>query len=259
MELGLTGQVAVVTGASKGIGLAVTQALVAEGATVIAGARGSSAELDKLVADGMVQAVEVDLTEPDAGTRLVAAAGDRIDVLVNNVGAARPRLGGFLEVTDEQWLASLTINLMAAIRTTRAVLPLMLAAGRGSIVNVGSVNAFLPDPAVIDYSAAKAALWNFAKSLSKEVGGRGVRVNTVDPGPVATALWLGDSGVAATVAEATGQKAADVAAAAAADMVTGRFTQPHEVADLVVMLAGNPLPNVTGANFTIDGGLIKTL
>jgi NAD(P)-dependent dehydrogenase (short-subunit alcohol dehydrogenase family) len=259
MELGLAGQVAVVTGASKGIGLAVTQALVREGVRVIAGARGTSEELDKLVAGGAVQAVQVDLGRPDAPARLVAAAGDRIDILVNNVGAAHPRLKGFLEVTDEEWLTSLNINLMAAVRTTRAVLPLMLDAGKGAIVNIGSVNASLPDPAVIDYSAAKAALANFAKSLSKEVGARGVRVNTVDPGPVATALWLGDTGVAETIAAATGQLAADVAAQAAGDMVTGRFTQPREVADLVLMLAGDRIPNVTGASFTIDGGLIKTL
>ena len=104
-------------------------------------------------------------------------------MLVNNVGAVTPRLDGFLTVTDEQWIDSLKLEFMAAVRTTRAALPQMLEAGQGAIVNTCSVNAFLPDPAVIDYSAAKAALANFSKALSKEVGPRGIRVNTVSPGP----------------------------------------------------------------------------
>ena len=93
---------------------------------------------------------------------------------------------------------------MAAVRTTRAALPQLLRRGGGSIVTVSSVNAFLPDPLVVDYSAAKAALSSYCKSLSKEVGAQGIRVNTVSPGPVATALWLGEGGVAATVAGAAG-------------------------------------------------------
>ena len=178
---------------------------------------------------------------------------------MNNVGAAPTRPGGFLSVTDDQWYDSFTLNAMAAIRATRSVLPLMLAAGRGAIVNVASVNAFLPDPAVIDYGAAKAALVNFAKSLSKEVGPKGVRVNSVSPGPVATDLWLGEHGVAQTVALASGADPKTVAENAVSGSATGRFTQPQEVADLVVLLASDRAANVTGANFTIDGGLIATL
>jgi len=126
------------------------------------------------------------------------------------------------------------------------------------IVNISSANAFLPDPAVMDYSAAKAALANFSKSLSKEVGPKGIRVNTISPGPVATDLWLGDGGVAATVSRATGAKPEDVAHQAASDSVTGRFTQPGEVADVVLFLASDHTANITGANVTIDGGLITT-
>jgi NAD(P)-dependent dehydrogenase (short-subunit alcohol dehydrogenase family) len=259
MDLGLEGTVAVVTGASRGIGLAVTRALVAEGVRVVAGARASSPELDELVKAGSVQLAQVDLSDADAPAELVALAGDRLDILVNNVGAATPRLEGFLKVTDEQWLASVNLNLMAAVRTTRAALPLMLANGGGSIVNVSSVNAFLPDPAVIDYSAAKAALASFSKAISKEFGAQGIRVNTVSPGPVATALWLGDDGVAARVAQATGASPDEVAGGAARQSVTGRFSQPAEVADLVVLLASGRTGNVTGSNITIDGGLITTL
>jgi NAD(P)-dependent dehydrogenase (short-subunit alcohol dehydrogenase family) len=134
----------------------------------------------------------------------------------------------------------------------------MLAAGRGSIVNISSVNAVLPDPSVIDYCAAKAALANFSKALSKEVGPRGVRVNTVSPGPVETDLWLGTGGVAATVSQATGLTAEQVIDQAAQVAVTGRFSQPAEVADLALLLASDRAGNVTGADITIDGGFVPT-
>src|SRR6476469_6312960 len=213
MDLGLDGRVAVVTGASKGIGLAITRALVAEGVRVFAGARETSAELAELADQQSVQPVLVDLATPAGPVDLVAAALDsgRLDILVNNVGRVSPRLNGSLVITDDQWLSTIDLNLMAAVRTTRAALPAMLAAGHGSIVTTSSVNAFVPDPGVIDYSAAKAALTNFSKALSKEVGARGVRLNTVSPGPVATDLWLGSGGVAAAVGHATGREPEAVA------------------------------------------------
>ena len=259
MDLGLTGKVAVVTGASKGIGLAIVRGLAANGAHVIAGARTSSPELAELEKDGLVQITQVDLTEAAGPAALVARAGDRIDILVNNVGGAPARTGGFLSITDDDWLSTITINLLAAVRTTRAALPAMLAAGGGAIVYMGSVNSRLPDPAVMDYSAAKAALASFAKALSKEVGPHGIRVNSVGPGPVATDLWLGAAGVAATVGAATGADPKDVAGQAASQMVTGRFTTPDEVADLVLFLASERAANITGADYAIDGGLNQTL
>jgi NAD(P)-dependent dehydrogenase (short-subunit alcohol dehydrogenase family) len=259
MDLDLKGQTAVVTGASRGIGLAIVRALASAGVNVIAGASRSSAELDELVRTGPVQSVTVDLAEPAGPGELASVAGDRIDILVNNVGSAPARTGGFLSITDEDWDASITLNLMAAVRTTRAALPVMLAAGQGAIVNICSANARLPDPAVMDYSAAKAALASFSKALSKEVGPKGIRVNTVSPGPVATDLWLGKGGVAATVSAATGARPEDVENQAAHQMVTGRFTRPAEVADLVLFLASDRTANVTGADFAIDGGLITTL
>ena len=259
MDLGLTGKTAVVTGGSKGIGLAVVRGLAAAGARVVTGARTSSAELKALAGDGLVQAVEVDLADPAGPGPLAALAGDQIDILVNNVGGAPARTGGFLSITDEEWLATLNLDLLAAVRTTRAVLPAMLAAGHGAIVTICSVNARLPDPAVLDYSVAKAGLASFSKGLSKEVGPHGIRVNTVSPGPVATDLWLGDAGVAQTVSRATGARAEDVQRAAASQMVTGRFTRPAEVADVVLFLASERAGNVTGADYVIDGGLLTTL
>jgi NAD(P)-dependent dehydrogenase (short-subunit alcohol dehydrogenase family) len=258
MNLDLDGRVAIVTGASKGIGLAITRTFVDEGVHVMAGARRLSDELAGLVEAGGATFVPVDLATADQLLAAALARG-RVDILVNNVGAVGTRLDGFLAVTDEQWLTSLNLNLMAAVRMTRAVLPTMLAAGGGSIVNTGSVNAFLPDPTVIDYSAGKAALTNLSKALSKEFGPRGVRVNSVSPGPVETDLWLGDGGVAATIAQAAGGDPAAIAAQAAAGSVTGRFTRPKEVADLVVFLASDRAANITGADVTIDGGLITTI
>ena len=259
MDLGLGGKMAVVTGGSKGIGLAVVRGLADSGAHVVTGARTSSAELRDLTGDGSVQAIEVDLADPAGPGRLAAVAGDRVDILVNNVGGAPARTGGFLAITDEAWLATLNLNLLAAVRTTRAVVPAMVAAGHGAIVTICSVNARLPDPAVMDYSVAKAGLANFSKALSKEVGPHGIRVNTVSPGPVATDLWLGDDGVAQPSASATGASAEDVERGAASQMVTGRFTRPAEVADVVVFLAGDRAGNVTGADYVIDGGLLTTL
>jgi NAD(P)-dependent dehydrogenase (short-subunit alcohol dehydrogenase family) len=258
MNIDLTGQTAVVTGASRGIGLAVTRALAGSGAHVIAGALHSSAELATLAAEGTVTAAELDLAEPSGPAALVALAGGRIDILVNNVGGAPARTGGFLSITDQDWLATLNLNLMTAVRATRAALPAMIEAGKGAIVNVCSVNSVLPDPAVLDYSAAKAALASFSKALSKEVGPKGIRVNTVSPGPVATDLWLGPDGVAATVGSATGARPDEVAKGAASAMLTGRFSRPEEVADLVLLLASDVTANVTGADVRIDGGLVPT-
>lgn len=261
MDLLLAGKVAIVTGASKGIGLAITRSLAAEGVHVVAGSLKGSAELDVLADRWSVHPVVVDLTTPDGPATLVTEALHRfggIDVLVNNVGALHPRLDGFLAISDEDWDWTMTINFVAAVRAMRAALPHLMTRAGASIVTISSVNAFLPDPAVIDYSAAKGALTNLCKSLSKEFGGK-VRVNTVSPGPVQTDLWLGDDGVAATVARATGASADAVALHAAADASTGRFTSPQEIADLVLLLASDRAGNITGSDFVIDGGLTKTL
>ncbi|QYN22138.1 SDR family oxidoreductase [Amycolatopsis sp. DSM 110486] len=257
MDLLLRGKTALVTGASRGIGLAVTRALVEEGVQVVAAARSVDGDLKELPAE----TVAVDLGTPDGAARVVEEAVARvggIDILVNNVGAVRPRPDGFASVTDEDWLATLNLDFMSAVRTTRAALPSLLER-TGAIVTVCSVNATLPDPLVIDYSAAKAACLSFFKSLSKEVGARGVRVNTVSPGPVATDLWLGKGGVAETVGGAVGAEPGNVAAKAAADSVTGRFTRPEEVADLVTFLASGRIGNLTGADIILDGGMTQTI
>ena len=260
MDLELGGRVAVVTGASKGIGLAVVRTLAAEGAAVVAGARSVDALADL---DG-VTAVEVDLARPGGPEQLVGHAVERhgrIDVLVNNVGGgpAAPR-----RVPRDQ---RRRLRGLAADQLLRR--PARDARGRGghaparrrAIVNVASVNAFFhPDGLVIDYGAAKAALLNLGKALSQELGPKGIRINSVSPGQVETDLWLGDHGVAATVGRATGVDPATVRDA-------GRWrrsppagsARPEEVATLVALLASPRTANVTGANYVIDGGLVKTM
>ena len=257
MDPQVDGKVAVVTGASRGIGLAVVQALAENGAICVAGARDTSPELDELADLGVVS-VTGDLNAASGAGRLIDAALEHghLDILINNVGAVTPRTNGFLMITDEQWQATLSLNLLTAVRAIRAALPSMLTAGRGSIVTTSSINAVLPDPTVIDYGAAKAALSNFCKALSKEISPRGVRINTVSPGPVATALWLGNDGVAATLAHAQGVRPDEVAKIAASQSLTKRFTEPREVADLILFLASDTLAgNITGSDFVIDGGL----
>jgi len=262
MDLKLSGKVAVVTAASKGIGLAVVKALVEEGALVVAGAR-NPANLEKLE---RVTAVAVDLGTPAGPAQLISKAIEqhgRIDVLVNNMGAVRLRLAGFLGTSDEEFEWAMQMNFFSSLRATRAAITHMLTQGGGAIVNVASVNAFFqPDGGTVDYGAAKAALVNLTKSLAQEFGPRGIRINDVSPGPVSTELWLGEHGVAETVARAMGVDAAtarEKVVASIGGFATGRFTTPEEVATLVVMLASERTANVTGSNYVIDGGLIKTL
>ncbi len=261
MKLDLTGKTAVVTGASRGIGLAVAQALVREGVSVTAGSLNASAELTALADEGDLKVVLDDLTTTAGCQALVdTAVGEfgGIDILVNNVGGVRPRTDGFLEVTDADWLWALDVNLLSAVRATRAAVPHLLERAPAAITTICSVNATLPDPGVIDYSAAKGALTNLCKALSKELGPE-IRVNTISPGPVRTDLWLGASGVAATVGGASGADPGDVVRRQEAEASTGRFTTPAEVADLVLFLASDRSGNTTGSDFLIDGGLVTTL
>jgi NAD(P)-dependent dehydrogenase (short-subunit alcohol dehydrogenase family) len=261
MDLNLAGKVAVVTGAGKGIGLAVTRTLAEEGALVVAGSR-TTENLDGLKG---VRPMAIDLSAPDGPARLISYAMEeqgRLDVLVNNVGAVRMRTGGFFGTSDDDFAWAMELNFFIALRASRAALTEMVKQGSGAIVNVASVNAFFqPDAATIDYGAAKAALVNLTKTLSQEFGPHGIRVNAVSPGPVATDLWLGEHGVAETVAKATGvdaETARQTIIAGIGGFATGRFTTPEEVAALIAFLASDRAGNITGVNYLIDGGLIKT-
>nr|WSX75236.1 oxidoreductase [Streptomyces sp. NBC_00899] len=264
MELHLQGKVAVVTGASKGIGLAVAEGLAREGVKVVAGSRTSTPELDALAVNHDITVVPVDLSTPEGPETLIRQAVERhgrIDLLVNNVGVAEPR-ESFLKVTDEQWQNVFGLTFFSAVRASRAALPHLLQAGGAAIVNISSVNAQLPFPMVVDYSAAKAALTNLNKALSEEFAPQGVRVNAVSPGPVRTPFWTAPGGFADATAAAAGttaQEALDVIVPQSMGITLGRITEAHEVADLVLFLASPVAGNITGAEIVIDGGQIKTL
>jgi putative oxidoreductase len=254
----LQGRVAVVTGASRGIGLAIAEALSREGAQVIAGAREPGERLATL---DRVTPVAVDLATVDGPGRLVDRAVSEfggIDVLVNNVGAFEARTAGFAAISDDDWQRTFEINLLSAVRAIRAALPSLVERG-GAIVNVSSINARVPQPPVVDYAAAKAALTNLSRALAEELGPKGVRVNTVSPGPTRTPAWEAAGGFGATLAEAAGTSVEQFLAdfPAAAGLSTDRMSEPEEIAAVVVLLASGAARNVNGSDYVIDGGQAK--
>jgi NAD(P)-dependent dehydrogenase (short-subunit alcohol dehydrogenase family) len=264
MDLELQDRVAVVTAASKGIGLAITRTLVEEGARVVACSRRGSPELDAL--DGELVHVPADLMDPAAPAEVVARAVERfgrVDVLVNNAGgpppgAKLPRFG-FLELSDDDWRDMLEFNLVSAVRACRAAIPLLLETC-GSIVNVSSTHGLQPSAVNVDYGAAKAAMINLTKALSEEFGPQGVRVNGVCPGPVRTPWWTEDGGAADILAAKTGADRESVMTQVAPELMqlsTGRLAEPQEIADTVALLASPRSASTTGAEFVIDGGLVK--
>ncbi|MEV5748950.1 oxidoreductase [Actinoallomurus sp. NPDC052308] len=260
MELDLTSKTAVVTGASRGIGLATVRALIDEGVRVVGAARTITPELKET---GAVP-ISVDLSTAAGATTLIDGALAElggIDLLVNNAGGGDAvELTGFLDTDDAQWNGVLDLNLLAAVRVSRAALPSLIER-RGAIVNVSSINSRLPAAGPVAYSAAKAALAAVGKSLAEEFGPQGVRVNTVSPGVVRTAIWEDPDGFGGKVAAAAGAEHAAFLQQIPATfgITTGRITEPGEVAALITFLLSDVAGNITGADHVIDGGTVKTL
>ncbi|MFD4771394.1 SDR family NAD(P)-dependent oxidoreductase [Streptomyces niveus] len=261
MDLQLAGRTALVTGASRGIGLAVVTALVGEGMRVVAAARNLTPALK---ATGAV-AISADLSTADGPARLVERARAEladIDVLVNNVGGGSVdgATGGFLSFGDEQWQQMFDLNFLAAVRTTRAALP-SLVERRGAVVTISSNGARTPHAGPVPYTTAKAALTAFGKALAEEFGPAGVRFNTVSPGTVRTDMWESPEGYGAALARSMGVEHEQLLAQLPADMgmVTGRLVQPEEVAALVAYLASPLAGSTTGGDHLIDAGAVKTV
>lgn len=261
MDITLKDKVAVVTGGSGGIGLAIVKSFAEAGARVVTGARRPGPALAALADDHDVTTLAVDLATQDGPQQLVdaaLAAHQQIDVLVHNVGASEPG-PSIAQATDAAWHRIFDVTFFSAVRTTRAAIPALVADGGGAVVTIGSGNAKHPDPFIPMYSAAKAALANFSGALARELGPQGVRVNTISPGPVRTPLWTAEGD---GFAHRIGQQAGISADAVMRDMIpqalrmlTGRFAEPEEVAALALFLASDHAASITGADYALDGGM----
>jgi NAD(P)-dependent dehydrogenase (short-subunit alcohol dehydrogenase family) len=250
----MSNKVAVVSGGTKGIGAAVVERLRKDGYAVVTGSRSAVPERN----DDLT-VVRADLATAEGVQSLAAAAlqRDRVDALVNNVGQFDTR-SSFLDVTDAQWEQGFAANVLSAVRLTRALLPALLERG-GAIVNVSSINARQPPPMVVDYSAHKAALTNLTTALSEEFAPRGVRVNTVSPGPVRTPGWTDDGKFADNLAAAFGvtrDQLLDQSVPALTAL--GRMGEADEIAAAVAFLLGPEAQWITGTDLVVDGGTIKT-
>lgn len=215
------GRTVVIAGGSKGIGLAIARRFAALGARVVIGARGRQPECDALPD---AEFVPCDMNDPDGPCALVrsaAARGGPISVLVNCVGGGIIRPDP-VNVTDDQWMDMLSRSFLYVVRACRAAVPHMIA-GQSSILNISSVAAQRGEPVAIDYAAAKAALDSYTKSLSTWLAPRGIRVNAIAPGNIATSLWSGEGGLAEQAGALMGIPPQQVMEESAAQKSVGAF------------------------------------
>jgi NAD(P)-dependent dehydrogenase (short-subunit alcohol dehydrogenase family) len=251
------GKRVLVTAGTMGTGRATVQRFVAGGARVITAARGASEVLEG------VELVHADLTTAEGSQRLAEAAMDRlggVDILAHVLGGSSAPGGGFVALTDEVWQAELGLNLLAAVRLDRLLVPQMIERRSGAVVHVTSIQAVLPLPeSTTAYAAAKAALRTYSKSLSKELGPKGVRVNVVSPG------WIMTESSAALLERlraangGTIEDARKVVLDGLGGIPIGRPAEPYEVADLIAYLASDRAGAIHGAELVIDGGTVRTV
>lgn len=242
----LQDQVAIVTGASRGIGRAIAKMLANSGAKVAVNYASSSGAADALVAEivdegGVAIAIQGDVSQPEAVDALfetVMGQWGRVDILVNNAGITRDTL--LLRMKLEEWQAVINLNLTGVFLCTKAASKIMLKQRSGRIVNIASVAGQMGNPGQANYSAAKAGVIGFTKTVAKELASRGVTANAVAPGFITTDMTEGleSEGILKFIP-------------------LGRYGTPEEVAGLVHFLAADPAAAyITGQTFNVDGGMV---
>jgi len=240
----LTGEIALVTGASRGIGAAIADELAAQGATVIGTATteaGAQAIGERLAAQGGAGRV-LDVTDAAAVDALIDAIAREfgpVSVLVNNAGITRDNL--LMRMKEEDWNAIIDTNLSSVYRTSKAVMRAMMKARRGRIINIASVIGLTGNPGQANYAAAKAGIIAFSKSLAREIGSRGITVNVVAPGFI-------DTDMTRALPEAGKQ-------AMLTQIALGRFGEPADIARAVAFLAGPSAAYITGETLHVNGGM----
>jgi NAD(P)-dependent dehydrogenase (short-subunit alcohol dehydrogenase family) len=246
VELGLEDRVCIVTGSTGGIGERVVERLRAEGAITVSSGRSPHGPGDLHVSGDLA-----DRGTPELLIETTLQRFGRLDRLVNNVGWTEIRK--LAEVTDDQWQASFELNLMSAVRATRAALPALVEA-KGAIVNVSSTAAKRPSGGMPDYSVMKAALLSFSRLVADLHAKDGIRCNAVTPGPTATEAWIGDGGLA----DQQGDRD-EILAKVAAGRPLGRLAEPDEIASVIVFLLSERSSFVTGAAWSADGGTVPVI
>jgi 3-oxoacyl-[acyl-carrier protein] reductase len=244
MSATLTGEIALVTGASRGIGAAIAAELAAQGAKVIGTATtegGAAAINEKLAASGGAGRV-LDVTDGAAVEALIEAIGKEfgaVSILVNNAGITRDQL--LMRMKDEDWQVILDTNLSSVYRTSKAVMRGMMKARKGRIISIASVIGLTGNPGQANYAAAKAGIIAFSKSLAREIGSRGVTVNVVAPGFIDTDMTKGlpEEGKNAMLGQ----------------IALGRFGEPADIARAVAFLASPAAAYITGETLHVNGGM----
>jgi NAD(P)-dependent dehydrogenase (short-subunit alcohol dehydrogenase family) len=241
VDLGIEGRIAVVTGATRGIGAAAAELLADAGARVVRVARSEG----------------IDVTAPDAAERIAERADGPVDILVNNAGTSQ--IKPLDELTDEDFYDAFELNVMAPLRLMRHFAPPMAERGWGRIVNVTSSAGKRPSQTWPAYSVAKAGQHSLSRLFADFWAPRGVLVNAVAPGPTSTPLWRGPGGLAEQLAERHGISAEEAVERQSGKVPLGRFGAAEEVAAVVVFLCSERASWVTGAAWSADGGTWQSM
>ncbi|WP_029352689.1 SDR family oxidoreductase [Bosea sp. 117] len=251
------GKRVLVSGGTKGLGRATVDRFLAGGARVVTAARGALEPIDG------VEFVQADLTTAEGGEALARLALERlggIDILAHVLGGSTTPGGGFVALTDDHWLSELNLNLLATVRLDRLLIPQMIERGSGVVVHVTSIQSVLPLPdATTAYASAKAALRTYSKSISKELGPKGVRVNVVSPGWIMTE---GTDVFLKRIQDANGgtlEDARQLVLKGLGGIAIGRGAEPFEVAEAIAFLASDRASSIHGSELVVDGGTVPTV